>query len=28
VIQGATTPFQAPSGKSTGSFRLNGATVQ
>lgn len=27
VIQGATTPFQAPSGKTTGSFRLNGTTV-
>jgi len=27
VIQGATTPFQAPSGKTTGSFKLNGSNV-
>jgi hypothetical protein len=27
VVNGATTPFTAPSGKTTGSFRLNGAMV-
>ncbi len=27
VVQGATTDFQAPSGKTTGSFRLNGSMV-